>query len=268
MNRFTKSFTAALKSFTAHWQLWGSRNASAWWGAPWGSRYPSERTNYAEEAGDLWLNSTIAVCLGWIKKNFPEAPIQVLRRTGDDEYEPVRGHPFLTLLQRPNPFYSYGDLAAGICLSWFLDGNAYVLKHRTGMGSGPPGALYWEPHWNMRPVRDNPREYISHYVRTLDGKEEVLDVRDVIHFKNGIDPRCDMLGMAEMKACLPEAVADGRWSRYTAKLARYGAPSVVLAPKDKEVDWDAGQAAKLKAQYIDRTSADHAAEPIVLGYGI
>jgi phage portal protein BeeE len=272
MNRFTQALGAAAKSFSVRWSTRGAAGAgaSAWaWSSAY--RYPDERVDYSAEAGDLWMVSTIAVCLGWIKKNFPEAPLQVLRRVGEaaqPEPEPVPDHPLTTLLARPNPYYSFGDLAAGICLSWFCDGNAYVLKHRRGEGGGPPGALYWEPHWTMRPVRASPREYLSHYVRTLDGQEEILDPADVIHFKNGLDPRNDLCGMSELKACLPEAVADGRWARYTARLARFGAPSVILAPRDKDLDFDPGVAARIKAQYMARTTADHAGEPVVLGYGV
>lgn len=268
-----KAYAQAL-AFKAFRMVFPRRNAPdnhwwGWWGSgSWGDRLPGTHEDWLGRAGDLWLNSTAAIALGWIERNFSEPELQIVRKQSVGQDEVLDDHPMLALLRAPNPQYAFDDLAAACALSWFCDGNAYVVMARTGSGSGPPGALYWLPHWQVEPVGST-SELITHYLYRVDEKEIRIEPSEMLHFRNGVDPRDPKRGLAELKSCARELVADSEWANWTASLAvNLGVPPVVVAPKSPEVDWDPDTATRIKQQYIQETTRDNRGKPIVIGSSI
>src|SRR5512140_2980301 len=78
-------------------------------------------------------SSIVQAALGWIVRNFPEAPIRVQTRKPDRELE-VATDPgstaFLDLLDSPNEAYDGILLKMALVADYWLDGNAYMLKVR------------------------------------------------------------------------------------------------------------------------------------------
>jgi hypothetical protein len=115
--------------------------------------------NYTREAGRLDHNAIVMACIGFAKRAFPEAPIQVLKRTPDGPVPQVE-HALTQLVMNPNPYYNGILLWRSTIASMILSGNGYWLKVRNG--SGRVMELWYEPHTTIRPVGTS-EEFISHY---------------------------------------------------------------------------------------------------------
>ena len=226
---------------------------------------PGATHDYEREAGDLWANSVVAICLKWIGDNYTRADIGVYRlnRMGDRVLSP--NHPLIALWNRPNSFYTGRVLAKAIALSLAVDGNAYLLKVRSG--SGKPVQLWWVPHWRIGPCwPENGSTFISHYEYQIDGRTEKIDPRDVIHFRDGLDPRNDRLGYAPLKAQLREICADNEAAGYQASLLRnMGVPGIVLVPANENIFIDKPSAEAMKERFRDAVTGDSRGDAIVLG---
>ncbi len=126
-------------------------------GASWlFSILPRTNFDYAREVGTGHGSSVIMAPVKFIQRVFPEAPLR-MRHDG----QIIKDHPFIRLLEKPNPFYSGNSLWRAILASWFLQGNAYLLKVWNGF---EPVELWWIPPWMIKPV--GPRDgsvFISHY---------------------------------------------------------------------------------------------------------
>jgi phage portal protein BeeE len=73
--------------------------------------------------------------------------------------------------------------------------------------------------------------YIRAYQFLLDYQVIEFAPEDVIHFRDGIDPRNDRLGLATLKAELREVCTDNEVSGYTANIMRnLGVPGLVVIP--------------------------------------
>ena len=66
----------------------------------------------------------------------------------------------LDLLENPNPYYSGIALWQGTLLSYTINGNAYWLKIRNGIGRVME--LWWVPHWMMDPKADAGSDPANH----------------------------------------------------------------------------------------------------------
>jgi len=67
---------------------------------------PRSDFDYEGSVGSGDKSSIVMACVGWVMRTFPEAPPQVLKRNADGMMTPIEPHPLLTLLERPNPYYS------------------------------------------------------------------------------------------------------------------------------------------------------------------
>lgn len=233
------------------WAGPGPRNAAGTYGTT---------IDYAREAGDLVDNSAVMACLQWVMRTFPQVPMGMVRRTeGGDE--PLPRHPLTQLLMRPNPAYSGRVLWQPTILSLNWDGNAYWRKVRNG--AGRTIQLWYEPHWNMRPRRTSRDEFISHYEIYRNRVWERLEVEDVVHFRNGVDPRNDMLGLSPLAAALRDVLGDNEAARYTVSvLGNMGIPGGIVSP---DGDYDIADPEALKARLTEVTTGDRRGEYVVLG---
>ena len=208
--------------------------------------------DFEAEAGPLWMNSAVAACIGWIRKNFPEPRLTVEVRRGTEWVEDPE-HPILEQLSEPNPAYTDDVLWAATALSLVVDGNGYWLKARAPGGSR---IHYWYlPHWTIFPCWPaDGTKFISHYEQRIDGKTTPIAVDDIVHFRTGIDPLDERRGLSELKTCLREVCSDNEANTYTASILKHmGIVGVVIAPESAtdEIGEEEGKA--LSAGFTERT---------------
>ncbi|MEC9343575.1 MAG: phage portal protein, partial [Pseudomonadota bacterium] len=224
------------------------------------------RVNYKKEVGDGIDSSVVLAPVQWIQRAVPEARPRVVIRNRDGETEERPDHKLTALIRRPNPFFGDVHLWAATVLSWLVDGNAYWLKVRNAMGV--PVELWWVPHWSMEPAwpRDG-SAFISHYeYRPGGGIAPVrVEVEDVVHFRNGVDPRNPRKGLSPLHGALREIFMDLEASNFVASLLKnMGVPGVVISP-DGGVQPGPDDVEAVKQWFGKAFGGDKRGEPLVMG---
>ena len=191
----------------------------------------------AEKLGDPRANSAVQAVVGWIARNFAEAPVEV-RQVKGEEITPIPLHPMVRLLEKPNPFYSGQLLMQMAMLSRLTTGNGYLRKIRNA--NDVPVELWWIPNPWLKPQwpKDG-TEYLSHYDYKPDANRpaERVEVRDIIHFREGIDPDNYRLGRSRLYSLLREVYTDNEAALYTAAiLHNLGVPGLIIAPTQPDTD--------------------------------
>ena len=266
--RLGAGFKAAVTRRTRRFSGYGG-SGNGLWSWLWGT-LPGSQTDWVKEAGTLWLNSAVSICLGWIADNLPEPELQVYRTSADGTREPIPGHPLPALVDNPNPYYDGDTLWQATAVSYGADGNAYWLIARDAAGRGVPRELYWVPHWQIEPRwPDDGSDFISHYVYRPDGEEIVLQRSDVVHFRFGMDPHNPRLGMSRLKAVLREICSDNAAATYTAALLKnMGVPGVVISPASPDGKITKEQSDLLKEQWRERVAGENRGKPFIAGGSI
>lgn len=225
--------------------------------------------DYRSEVGDPMRNSAVAASVGWIARNFPEAPVRIRRL--DTQGEDVFILPALTgpgamlrLLERPNPYYS-GVLQWMATIVDFMQGRAYWVKVRNA--ADRPIGLWWVPKSMMKACwpENDPGVFISHYEYTVDGIPWRIAPRDVVHFRYGIDPLNPREGLSPFGSLLREIFTDDEASNFTASLLRnLGVPGVILSPSNTAPRAQGTDPEKIKTSFMEKFSGDKRGEPLVL----
>ena len=255
----TVAYTLAGAGINSVWSRLG--------GLGFGSRLrfllPGARYDYEREAGDLWSNSVVAICLKWAGDNYPKPKLRVNRVLRNGELDTVANHALCQLMRRPNPHYTGRTLSKALVLSLLADGNGYVIKIRNSFKQVI--GLYWVPHWLMQPVWPaDGSTYIAAYQYLLDYQLCEIATEDVIHFRDGIDPRNDRLGLSALKAQCREICTDNEVSGYTASIMRNsGVPGLVVIPKDPKGKFTQTQADLVKAKVSDSLTGEKRGEPAI-----
>lgn len=223
------------------------------------------RYDYRKEVGDGLDSSVVTAPIRWVQRAMPEARLAVQRRKKDGSVEQIADHPMLALIQRPNPYYGDIALLAGTILSWFLDGNAYWIIIRNGVGR--PAELWYAPHWTMEPKwPEDGSVYLSHYRYSPGGGAAPIDlpVEDVVHFRDGINPRNTRKGLGALDGVIREIFVDLESSNFVASLLRnMGAPGVVISPKSATVSAD--DVAATKTFFEQGFGGDNRGRTLVMG---
>lgn len=228
------------------------------------------RFDYRKEIGNGLDSSVVTAPVMWLQRALPEARLAVRQRRRNGTVKDQVEHPMLALIQRPNAFY--GDIAlwGATILSWAIAGNAYwlILRNR----GGKPAELWYVPHWMIEPrataayAADEGGAFIDHYLYSPGGGEQFrLDVEDVIHFRNGLDPRNLRKGLSPLDGVIREIFADLESSNFVASLLRnMGVPGVVISPKSGAIvaneDVDA-----TKSWFKQAFGGDNRGGPLVMG---
>lgn len=216
---------------------------------------------------DASASSIVMQCLNWITRNFGQGRFEVVNYTGDDQTV-FGNHPLTALIANPNTWYSSQRLWAGTLLDFNLNGNAYWLKVRPSI-TGKPRELWYVPSYSITPVWPEERNdiYISYYVHTSSrGEQTRIDVEDVVHFRNGIDPRNERLGLSPLRALLLEVFTDLEAGRFTAALLKnYGMPGVLVTPGEN-VQLTAEKAEHFRQQWERKFTGDNRGKTAFLNY--
>jgi HK97 family phage portal protein len=227
---------------------------------------PRTGYNYRGDVAQGLDSNVIMSPVGWVMRNFTEAEPVVERRI-EKAWERVDEHPVETLLAAPNPFYDGDTLLKATLISYTLDGNGYWWKIRNGYGA--VAALWYLPHFLVTPKwPQDGSAFISHYEYRPGGTAEAVNiaVRNIVHFRNGLDPRNVRFGFSQIKPVLREVFTDEEASNFSAAILRnMGVPGGVIAPKG-DARPTVEQAQQLKEYMKSAFTGDKRGEWLALGF--
>ncbi len=242
------------------------RYGSAWSGS--GYSNAGKRDRLAWKIGDGSGNSIVVAAVGWIKRNFPEAPPRVREKDEDGELGSlvdVGARRLQEILLRPNDQYGRNILEMALAGDYWIDGNAYELLVRDET-DGRVLSRWWAPSWSLEPKRgEESRAFVDFYAYrpTADSYFE-LRPEDVIHHRNGFDPDNPMKGCSPLRSVLREIYTDEEAAIYTATVLRnLGVPGVIIFP-DEDVELEDADAEAIKAQFTNEFTAEGRGRPMVL----
>lgn len=226
--------------------------------------FTGSRIDYEREVGDLSLSSLVMAASNWLGTNLAEAPLQVTEGSGKEKKTVIEEHILPELWARPNSYYSGEDLFKAFGVSWFIDGNVYLLKVRDR--SGEVAELWYLPHFAVEPqwpIGGIP--FISHYAYNVDGREYVIRREDIIHFRRGIDPSNPRKGMSPAAPVMRELFADHESANFSAQLLKnFGIPGVIISPKGERVSIKKEDRDDIKGDFQHKFSGDGRGSAMVL----
>ena len=193
---------------------------------------PNTTIDFEKHVGSGLGSNVIIAPILWIWRASMEASVGVLTETKDNEDFDI-GHDLAKLLRNPNPHVSGSALKLAMMISWFTDGNVYLLKARDG--AGRVRQLWYTPHWMIEPKwnQSDPSAFIDYYAYTPGSLEIKVKPEDIVHIKHGVDPRNVRKGFSQMKVLLREIFNDDEAANFVAALLlNGGVPGVIISPKD------------------------------------
>jgi len=233
--------------------------------------------------------SVVYVCINTIATNYIEPRLAVLRLSDDEdargEYYRLPRHRIYKLLRKPNAIRPDVDIPAMTIaqMEWYnqwckhIDGNAYWRLIRSGhptegnvvsmlpvapsqmlpVTERQPGrdAVNWIDYWRRIP---DPM-YPNHWVRE--------DVRNIVHFRLGVDPLDQRLGLGPIKMLAREITTSRMADIYTSTLLNnFAVPPIVVIPDDSQgIEPDEADAAQERLNA--RISGDNVGKVAVLSSG-
>ena len=200
---------------------------------------PGTAVNYGRLAGPYWANSACQAVLNWIIRAWPESYPCVKKPGEGGKKLVVADHPLTRILMNPNDFDDDTTLWGGTVISFWCEGNAYwqIIRDR----GGRVAQFDYIPHWAISPYRhpDSKSRGPDFYrMWTTVGPIEV-DPADIVHFRFGVDPYNDMLGMSPWNSVSREVYTDNEGCNYTATTLRNrGTAWMIVSPSaaDGEID--------------------------------
>lgn len=224
------------------------------------------RFDYRKEVGDGLDSSVVTAPIRWVQRALPEARLTITKRKQDGNVDQVPDHAMLALIKKPNPYYGDLVLWGATLLSWYLDGNAYWFKARSG--AGQVAELWWMPWWTMEPKwPEDGSEFLSHYEYKPGGTALPmrLEVDDVVHFRDGMNPKNMRKGLSSLDGVIREIFMDLESSNFVASLLRnMGVPGVVISPKGGAMP-AAEDVEATKAWFQEAFGGDRRGGPLVMG---
>ena len=192
---------------------------------------PGTNHDYAREAGDLTLNSAVAVCLAFYSDNWPQGRLRVVRMVkGQKTY--VDNHPVLSLFHAPAPGVPASLFWTWIIDDYFIKGNGFLRKVRGAAGFGEPVQLQYLPADMVGPMGDaRTGEMLTHYEYRPDGRRFTIPLADICHIRQGRDVNDIRMGRARLVAGLREIVADNNGSTLAGAMSRNsGVATTLIGP--------------------------------------
>lgn len=226
------------------------------------------RTSLPYRSTDPVENSAVMAVLSWITRNFGQAEFQVAKQKRSGTREPISNHPLQQLLERPNAFYTGQALWAATELSYQLDGNAYWFKERNARGFGIPTALWYLPHWSIKPHwPEDGSAFIDYYERKINGRIEKIPIENIVHFRNGLNPANTRFGLAPLKAGLLNIFSDIEVDLWVAALCyNQAVPGTLIAPKGIGASLSKEKASQIKQSWKQKFGGDNRGEVGILDF--
>jgi HK97 family phage portal protein len=271
MNAITRPFSFAAEAVGAGVQRLAGGVMRFATRASWGFSLLLGRTNinYQSAVGDPSKNSIVIAVVGWIARNFPEAPVRIRRLKEDGSADVIVPGPtgpgfMLRLLERPNPYFSGVLQWMATIVDIFTTGNGYWLKIRNK--ADRVVELWWIPSRMLRPAwPDDGTQFIAGYFYKVDGRDYWVEARDVIHFRDGIDPNNTRLGLSKLASLFREIYTDDEAANFSAVLlTNLGVPGVVIAPANTGGGNQRTDPETVKTAFMEKFGGDKRGEPLVL----
>lgn len=228
------------------------------------SQLPNSRYPYGRSVKHGLDSNVVMAPVNWILRNFTEAELRMQRKT-KGMWQPLPDHDVIELIDRPNKFYDGDLLWKATLTSYVLEGDAYWLKVRNVFGGVIQ--LMYLPHFLVEP-KGSGDELITHYeYRPWWGAPKVdLDLRDVIHFRFGLDPRDMKHGLSPLKPLLREVFTDDEAANFSATILKnMGVPGGVIAPKDGSSLPNSDDVEEMREYMKKAFNGDRRGEWLVLG---
>jgi HK97 family phage portal protein len=112
---------------------------------------------------------------------------------------------------------------------------------------------------------DRPGQFINYYELTRDGQKYRVEVADVIHFRDGIDPFDTRYGISRLTTILREIYGDSAAANYASNLlSGNGVIPFVLGIDDKEGSLSQEDLDNIKSRLESQTSGKNAGKPLVV----
>lgn len=192
--------------------------------------YTLQRSPDYESGGDG--NSAVFACLMALSVGSIEPPLSVFKKDTKGKREAIPNSPLQAFLDDPNPDLDMLELRFWTTWAKHLDGNAYLLKVRSGNGrTGNPVELWPISPLVMRPwTEKGSGNFIDYYrYERRPGDFEEIPVENVIHFRLGIDDRDPRKGLSPIKRLIREIASDTEATRFADQLLRnFGIPGLVV----------------------------------------
>ncbi len=228
-------------------------------GQLWTWLLPRTKYDYEKEVGGGTGSSVVMAPIFWICRRLAEAKIIIKK---NDQVED--SHDILSLLKKPNPFYSGRLLRMAIALSYNLDGNVYILKVRNNQLK--PIELWYVPHWVIEPHFPKGGEVFIDYYKYRPQNETIkIDPSEVIHLRFGIDPYNTRKGMAPLKSLFREIFTDDEAANFSSSLLRnMGIPGIVMSPGAEVGTVSEADKQAVKDAFKEKFGKDRRGEPLVM----
>jgi HK97 family phage portal protein len=226
--------------------------------------FPGTKFDYERAVGDGLLTNVFVAPILFVARNFAQSRLGVKKIDSNGKAKIDTDHPMAKLIRRPNPFYSGLALWIATLFSWFLDGNAYWLKVRDGVGNVVE--LWYVPHWLIYPRGDddNAKVFIKDYVYRPGAVPIDLKPKDVVHLRYGIDPRDPRRGYGILKAVLSVAYIDNAALNLVAAVLRNKGIGGILISPEKDVVVEDDDAQSMKDYVRSETTGDNAGNPLIM----
>jgi len=232
------------------------------WTMIWGAISNRSKRDYSGPMNDPTSSSLIMAVLNWIARRWPEAPLGLTDPKGDA----INDHGMLSLIERPNPYYSGAALWFGTIMSFVWDGNAYWIKIKNRDLS--IRELWYVPHFHMTPkVENGSPNFIDYYEYSPGGRPPIkLLPDDVVHFRNGLDPFDPRKGLSPLKSIARNAVTDEEADNFAASmLINMGVPGLIVSPDlAAGQSIDPGDIDATKKYFAEQFSGDKRGKPLVM----
>lgn len=226
---------------------------------------PHTDIDWAAELGDLWNVPGAAACYEWILKNFLQAPLCVQQRKGD-EWVDVQNHPLSFLMSEPNSEFDGNTLWAGVLLSFYFAGDAYLGIDRNPITRQIE--LWYLPHFMVTPKRNKQTKQLYYEYKNGNNTVHLLP-EQVIRFRNGIDPRNTLYGYSPLVAAARDGYVMQQDTTYRAKAVKnLGLISGLITPDASNPDTLMALQGTFRPEDViskirEKTTGDKAGEPIV-----
>jgi HK97 family phage portal protein len=193
-------------------------------------RLPGSIKDWTSVAGDLMLNSIVAISMDYYIRAFSQAVPMVWTKTDKaDEYEKSPNHPMLQLLANPQIGLAPTRFWSNLIIDFKLYGNCYIRKIRKSKNGQIIGLQYLNAQ-AMKPFGDGITA-LTKWQYVVDGIPYDIQLQDIIQISYGRDPIDFRIGRSPLMGCLREIATDNQASSTAYGLmANSGLPSLMVSP--------------------------------------
>ncbi len=199
-----------------------------------------DQTVFAPEAYGEYIATSAAVyaCANLRAKNLAKLPLRLWRINAHGKRQETAAGELYELLQKVNPYWTFGRLVRMTELARCLWGNGYWMLERGRTGRRPPSEIWWARPDRVK-VLPHPVDYISGFVFEnlgeripfLPGEVVWLRMDNPIDEFSGLSP----LASARLSADLGTAGLRSNKNLFDQGLQLGG----IIAPDDPNTRWDA-----------------------------